>query len=156
MTAGKPSCSCQPRPSAMAAPSPTGSGFCPHCGANVLPNHAFCSKCGVRVADGPGPNLPGVPVCVNCGSPVDMGGSFCWKCGVPLETGRAPRIPEGALEGSSGEPPRPSAELPDTSTPSDRIRDPDSLPQPLPPPPRSYPGGRRRGRLRSPVSCWRP
>jgi hypothetical protein len=107
----------------MAAPASVG-GFCPHCGSVALPNHAFCSKCGVRLTNQASPNRDDLPVCGNCGTVVDMSGAFCWGCGVPLDTGRAPRIPEGALEPPGGGQPRVGGSLGAPDGPSGRATPP--------------------------------
>jgi len=51
---------------------------CPHCGATVVAEAAFCQTCGGQLAE-----AKPVPVrfCVHCGAQLREGAQFCPKCG---------------------------------------------------------------------------
>ena len=46
-------------------------GFCPGCGAEILPTAKFCSGCGKPILN----------FCPDCGSPIPIGAKFCGNCG---------------------------------------------------------------------------
>ena len=51
--------------------------FCKNCGAQLDPNAAVCTKCGVAVGNG-------VSFCPNCGANTVPGAAVCTQCGVAL------------------------------------------------------------------------
>lgn len=52
-------------------------GVCDTCGAPMLPDAQFCSKCGTPKADA-------ALICASCGAPLKSGQRFCTKCGTPV------------------------------------------------------------------------
>lgn len=73
------------------APVPTGSRFCPGCGAQVAPAGNVCPKCGAQVPAGarfcPGCGNPMAAgkVCPKCGKALEPGARFCPDCGQKIE-----------------------------------------------------------------------
>lgn len=55
------------------------SKFCTNCGAEVLPETAFCPKCGFKLK---GDENPQTKFCQNCGKKIDVNAEICPHCGV--------------------------------------------------------------------------
>lgn len=61
--------------------------FCPQCGAKLLPDAKFCSKCGTTIENKPAETQTQVPTsgfCAKCGSPLLVGAVCCSKCGADV------------------------------------------------------------------------
>jgi len=55
---------------------------CDHCGASLLPNAKFCTKCGASVTHtDPASLTHGVKQCPQCLAEVPPNANFCTKCG---------------------------------------------------------------------------
>ncbi len=63
---------------------------CPRCGARVEGTDAFCSGCGMSIADikasyaQPAPAAAPAATCPSCGAPINAGDAFCMACGQKL------------------------------------------------------------------------
>ena len=54
--------------------------FCPECGAKLLPDAKFCSKCGTTIGSEPVAAQSGIQTsgfCGKCGSPLLVGAVCC-------------------------------------------------------------------------------
>lgn len=70
--------------------------FCPECGAKLLPDAKFCSKCGTTIENEPATvqtQVQTLGFCAKCGAPLLVGAVCCSKCGAdvvqPAEPSRA-------------------------------------------------------------------
>lgn len=77
--------------------------FCRNCGAEILPNAAVCTNCGVPVG-------AGNHFCPNCRAETAPEAMVCVKCGIALNTAQGPvygAAPNGAPYGAPGAMPPP-------------------------------------------------
>lgn len=88
-------------------PPPVVRRYCPACGREGTPGANFCTHCGTRLAEAPGPEVPVPPqgppviwprsagvtggppddlpvICPHCKAPMPPGSSTCRACGSPL------------------------------------------------------------------------
>ncbi len=62
----------------MQSPVESSSNKCSNCGAEIIENASFCSKCGRPIE--------AEKTCSKCGAKIRKGNAFCINCGAPVET----------------------------------------------------------------------